>query len=84
LSFGLSHLNTVERRKIRSGSSAAEAWPAGQSSIASSRKVRDFRQMSSGLPASHVMITPQAMVSADVGLGKPSRKAIWWQISAAV
>src|ERR1700712_1189015 len=30
LSFGLSHLNTVERRKIRSGSSAAAAGAACQ------------------------------------------------------
>ena len=45
MSFGLTHLNTVERRKIRSGSSAANAEDPGQSArtIASrAQDVHDF------------------------------------------
>src|SRR6266852_2604341 len=46
LSFGLIHLNTVERRKIRSGSSAADAAEAGHSTHASRNKTRGLHLVS--------------------------------------
>jgi hypothetical protein len=40
LSFGLTHLNTVERRKIKSGSSAANAVDPIKIADASNAKIR--------------------------------------------
>jgi hypothetical protein len=54
LSFGLINLNTVERRKIKSGSSAANAGP-GHSPQASRNKTRGSHFVSCGLAARDVM-----------------------------
>jgi hypothetical protein len=55
LSLGLSHLNTVERRKIRSGSSAAEAGAACYNVSASTAKARLFQFLSNATLALDVI-----------------------------
>jgi hypothetical protein len=48
-------LNTVERRKIRSGSSAAKADETGHASHATNNKHRIFSRVSHGLETGDVM-----------------------------
>jgi hypothetical protein len=43
LSFGLTHLKTVERRKIKSGSSAADAGVTAQSRTVSEAKMSEAK-----------------------------------------
>jgi hypothetical protein len=49
--LGLSHLKTVERRKIKSGSSAARAGAAGHNSHPANTKSTHFGRMSYRLMA---------------------------------
>jgi hypothetical protein len=75
LSFGLTHLNTVERRKIRSGSSAADATEAGHSTHASSNKARGFQLLSQCLTALDVMNISVGGVSTYVVRESPSERS---------
>jgi hypothetical protein len=56
LSFGLSNLNTVDRRKIRSGSSAADAGEPGHSSTANATRTQRRTLVSHWLKVWNVMM----------------------------
>src|SRR6476620_381143 len=78
LSFGLTHLNTVERRKIKSGSSAASAGGPGHSIDASASNIRSPRLVSHRLRNLRVMdfsVGKANYLSAAKRAGRPAAGA---------
>src|SRR5260370_29003101 len=75
LSFGLTHLNTVERRKIKSGSSAASAGGPRHSIDASASNIRRPHLVSHRLTELPVMDFSVGEAANYVSAANPRRNA---------
>jgi hypothetical protein len=70
-------LNTVERRKIRSGSSAASAGDPGHSIDASASNIQSLHLVLERLRTLRVMDISVGEAANHLSAGTPRRKAGW-------